>query len=269
MKKITFLFVLFSIFFVNGQELITSGGFENLTTGNVANTTALGVWASTTSANTQIQKPSVLTNVHTGEFSVNLGNDFANLRQYFTSQPNVEYTVSFWYKMNFTGVDAADAPFVSIRTQAGPANGNGTIINTFSFQLDAAANTWTNFTFTFITPETNIQFFVFSPARNSGGVNNSVRFDDVGIVPSSTLSLDEFSVSQTRLYPNPAQNEIILSANQIIEKVEIYNLVGQKILDKTTNQKEVNVQISDLSSGVYLLKSHINGNVKTQKFIKN
>jgi hypothetical protein len=269
MKKITLIMLMVS-FLGLGQELIADGGFENLTTGNVPNTTTLGVWASTSSANTAIQQPADLANVHTGTFSVNLGNDFANLRQYFTGDANIEYTVSFWYKMNFAGVDPADAPFVSIRTQAGPANGNGTIIGSFSNQLDAAATDWTKFTFTFQTNETAIQFFVFSPARLTGGtrVNNSVRFDDISIVPTSTLSLEEFDQFKFSFYPNPVGNLLNLTAEKTIDKIEIYSLLGQKVYTEKFSNRSGYINLSNLTSGIYLMKTYIEEATKTYKIIK-
>jgi hypothetical protein len=274
MKKITFLItLLLTITLSFGQDLLTDGGFEGLSTGDLTNSTNNGVWAAT-STGTAVQDNQ--TNSHTGTFSVNLGNDFHNLRQYFTGVPNEDYTVSFWYKITNANVDPTDAPYVAIKTQAGPANGNGEVIDTYSYQLDETVTTWTNYTFTFTTIETAIQINIFSPDRSDKittdgdpvNVNNAVRFDDISIVPTSSLSISNLAKFNFNTYPNPAKDYINLSAAKNIDKIEIYSLLGQQVKSIPLNSNSAKVNVSGLSKGVYLVKTFIEDAVGTYKFIK-
>jgi hypothetical protein len=269
MKKITFLFtLLLTITLSFGQELITDGGFEGLTTGNLTASTTLGVWATTLTGAVQDN----VANAHTGTFYVNLGNDFHNVRQYFTGVANEDYTVSLWYRITNTGVNTEDAPYVAIKTQAGPANGNGNVIDTYGYQLDAAATTWTNYTFTFTTSETDIQINIYSPDRSvkgaGGNVNNAVRFDDISIVPTSSLSIEDLAKFSFNAYPNPGKDIINLSAAKNIDKIEIYTLLGQQVKSIPLNSNSAKVNVSGLSKGVYLVKTFIEDAVGTYKFIK-
>ena len=66
------------------------------------------------------------------------------------------------------------------------------------------------------------------------------------------------------IYPNPANNELNISATNKIAKVEVYNLTGQ--LQSSSNKNKVDV--SDLSSGIYFVKAYSEDGVATQKFIK-
>ncbi len=69
------------------------------------------------------------------------------------------------------------------------------------------------------------------------------------------------------LYPNPVTNELnIGSSNTIIEKVAIYNLIGQLVKSSQRNQQTIDM--SDLSSGSYLIKVHTDQGIIDRKIIK-
>jgi choice-of-anchor B domain-containing protein len=69
------------------------------------------------------------------------------------------------------------------------------------------------------------------------------------------------------MYPNPAnsQTSITIGNNKIVESVEVYSILGQKIIDKK-NLKRPNyvLNTANLNKGIYLIK--INGKM-TKKFI--
>ncbi len=80
------------------------------------------------------------------------------------------------------------------------------------------------------------------------------------------LGIDENSNSY-EIYPNPTNGNIVVKGNNINE-VEVYNLCGQKVL--TVNGKQnVNVDMSSLTSGVYMVKVvDGNGNATVNKVVK-
>lgn len=80
--------------------------------------------------------------------------------------------------------------------------------------------------------------------------------------PLSTESFDQTSVS---MYPNPA-NDFVNIQIEGVAKVEIYSLLGQKVLDQNINDTEM-ISISNLNSGVYLVKISQNGNTVTKRLI--
>mgnify|MGYP006201748275 CR=1 FL=1 len=74
-------------------------------------------------------------------------------------------------------------------------------------------------------------------------------------VKNCDLSSPEFEFSsQFDLLPNPAKEVISVSSknNQKIQSVQIYNLMGQLVLETTSVDTEIN--ISNLAKGTYLLK---------------
>jgi len=68
------------------------------------------------------------------------------------------------------------------------------------------------------------------------------------------------------IYPNPANNKMTISStNNPLTKVEVYNVLGQRVLDfnfSETTSKEIN--ISSLKSGLYLVKIN---NLTTKRLI--
>lgn len=83
-----------------------------------------------------------------------------------------------------------------------------------------------------------------------------------------SLSVDEFVKKNLKLYPNPASTEITISGDFISgQEIEIFNLLGQKLIQKNLETNEEKVDISNLSSGVYTAK--FKGSNTTLKFVKN
>lgn len=72
-----------------------------------------------------------------------------------------------------------------------------------------------------------------------------------------------------KYYPNPVKNTLTISGNQNMTLVEVYNLMGLKMMSKKPDNKEVSLDLSGLSSGNYIIKvTDKNGSSKTIKIIK-
>ncbi len=84
---------------------------------------------------------------------------------------------------------------------------------------------------------------------------------------TASLSIDDNQFSGFKFYPNPAENFVTVEANQVIDQVTIYNLLGQKVLSKTINQAEKQLNITSLEKGSYIMQVSINGNTKALKLI--
>jgi hypothetical protein len=79
---------------------------------------------------------------------------------------------------------------------------------------------------------------------------------------------------QTELnaYPNPFTNQLTIEANEPIFKIEIYNLLGQKvknILFNNPTENSVNIDLSELAQGNYIAKATSELLTNTIKLIKN
>ena len=95
--------------------------------------------------------------------------------------------------------------------------------------------------------------------------------DDI-IFPGNTivLSVDSYTESKEfNVYPNPANNYIVVEGNNI-QEVEIYNMMGTRVLHSNMeNASSSAIDINNLSSGIYLVRTiDSDNNISTKKFIK-
>lgn len=98
--------------------------------------------------------------------------------------------------------------------------------------------------------------------NNYGG---DAFYDNIQITTGS-LSTQDFESTTVSAYPNPATNTFSISSVSEIATVEIFAMNGQKVLE--TNQAS-NINVSDLSSAIYLVKAtDISDNKTTIKLVK-
>lgn len=92
--------------------------------------------------------------------------------------------------------------------------------------------------------------------------------EDYTINIVDNLSIDDFNQDQFSIYPNPAQNVINIESkdNLNIESVKIVDLSGKLIIEKTQNTNQVD--IVNLSNGVYIVEVASEGRIYKKKLIK-
>ena len=98
-------------------------------------------------------------------------------------------------------------------------------------------------------------------------VESSVNIDDVSLVLTSSLGVDDFSdTNKIELFPNPVKDILSIKSLSILKKVEVFNVFGQKVMGRE-NTNDLNV--TKLKSGAYFLKIvDENSTISTKKFIK-
>jgi len=109
-----------------------------------------------------------------------------------------------------------------------------------------------------------------------GFVIDSVKFDpDLWLVSKSsfiTLGIDNLTPEQKiQIYPNPADDHILFTIpNVLIKKVEVSDLSGSVILDRSilSKNKIIELDISGISPGVYFLKIFTADGVFYEKMVK-
>ena len=85
---------------------------------------------------------------------------------------------------------------------------------------------------------------------------------------TATASVIDNSLTKVSLYPNPTSNRLNISAAGTIKNAEIYNLLGKRVMSLNINNTSESIDVSNLSSGIYLIKYEVNNAVGTSKFIK-
>lgn len=89
------------------------------------------------------------------------------------------------------------------------------------------------------------------------------------ITNNGVASVDNHLVSTFSIYPNPVKDVInITNSVDTIENVTITDMNGRVVKNVTLGANEGQINISDLSQGVYILNAASNGKSFTQKIVK-
>ena len=81
----------------------------------------------------------------------------------------------------------------------------------------------------------------------------------------NVLSNDDFNLDYISFFPNPTKDFVTINTQQSIDKIEVFNITGIKVLD-FKNTKTINLK--SFESGIYFLKFKSGNNVITKKIIK-
>lgn len=85
----------------------------------------------------------------------------------------------------------------------------------------------------------------------------------------TALSTESFdAIQDLKVFPNPTNDQIKIQASQVINKVSIYNVFGKLVHTDATDSSNLLIDMSKLSSGVYLLKISANNTTMNRKIIK-
>lgn len=64
------------------------------------------------------------------------------------------------------------------------------------------------------------------------------------------------------------QNVLKISADKSFSNIDLYNILGQKVLSQKLSNTEENISLSSLNTGVYLAKVNVNGKMASFKIVK-
>lgn len=134
-------------------------------------------------------------------------------------------------------------------------------------------NTWKSvnipmsyFTGLGFNPATWFQF-KFDVAAVTPGTPNVVFIDNIYFT-SNSLGVKDFSSSNIKMYPNPTSSVFTIEANEIVESVSLFNVLGQEVLSKNPNSNSITLDIANLQTGVYVVKTIIGGVSSTSRVVK-
>ncbi len=86
---------------------------------------------------------------------------------------------------------------------------------------------------------------------------------------SSNVNLNQI---QFNIYPNPTSEELWIEAEENIERIEIYNLLGERVITRiigTDASNKTNILVGELDHGMYVISLFFDNDFQsTQKFIK-
>lgn len=98
--------------------------------------------------------------------------------------------------------------------------------------------------------------------------NAPIATNTVSTTVVANLANDTFAFKDFNYYPNPVKNSLFISNNSVIENIEITSILGQKMMSIKVNDLQTELNISELSNGVYFLKISSEDQEKTVKIVK-
>jgi hypothetical protein len=222
------------------------------------------------------------TNAHAGSFAVELNTvalgpyyesgviETGGSSGYVVNAGNVG-SVSGWYILNLAGTDEF-AIGVNTKCSSNTQNSSGAALiktNTAVYKQFTVTQSVLN---ACTADSLNISFSIF----NGSGYTTSgsyVIIDDLSLTPAG---IDEISntVTLEKVYPNPANNwcNIIYSLpTDGLVNIALYDISGRKIETLLSNTQQTNgryklpVDVSSLTSGIYIYTITVNGQSYAQK----
>lgn len=83
---------------------------------------------------------------------------------------------------------------------------------------------------------------------------------------ATTLSNSDLQSFDFKIFPNPSKNYFTIESKNNIEKLSIYNLIGQKVKEFNKTKKYF---IEDLKSGTYIIEAVTEKGIQKSKIVKN
>ena len=139
-----------------------------------------------------------------------------------------------------------------------------TDVNVTFYESQADADASVN---PFLTPEAYTNTInpqtIFARLENFvDGCFETINFE---IFANPNLGVEDDNFVDLIVYPNPVQNILFIESQKQIESVKIYNLHGQLVKEKASN----NMDVSNLATGLYFVKVTVDRHSIIKKFIKN
>ena len=140
---------------------------------------------------------------------------------------------------------------------------------------------WETLTFDFANPKDNTPVaayiygrILFFPMWNGNGWNNSAvsttYVDNITALSSATASLENNNLFDTKVYPNPTSDTWIISTpNNIITSIEVFNLLGKRVVSQVNNSNNIIVSTQGLTNGIYIARITTEQGTKSLKLIKS
>lgn len=94
------------------------------------------------------------------------------------------------------------------------------------------------------------------------------NFCTVNLKGNDNLASVGFDAAQYAVFPNPTADQLHIEGHYAINKISLFNLLGELILEKSSDTSSQTIDLSSLHNGSYLLRIESELGVSHQKIIK-
>ncbi len=175
---------------------------------------------------------------------------------------NINGVNGVWYNIT---VDGDGFLFADIATPAGIS-----VVNFYEAPNETAVEsdlTLVHYVDNQCAPHTSASIPVVNGTTYYLFVANTGGISDVNIT-CDILGVNENTIEGFSFYPNPTNGELNVTAQNTIENIAIFNVLGQKVLDVNVDATTSQINVSNLTTGAYFMKVTVDGVVGTYKILK-
>lgn len=196
--------------------------------------------------------------------TANEGYDFINW-----TENNIPVSTNPSYSFNVTGNHSFAANFelqtLEITATVEPAEG-GTATGSGTYTYGDEVT---------ITVETNEDWAFLNWTENGTVVSEEKTYTFIATASRDlvanliyTVGVGEQSGNNITLYPNPVNDKLTIEAESALGTVEIYNLMGALVYSQKGCTNKVEINTSDLQSGIYFIRLTNDNVSETRRFVK-
>ena len=80
-------------------------------------------------------------------------------------------------------------------------------------------------------------------------------------------AIDNLELNDLSIFPNPTSSFLTIRSNKLISPISIYDITGKLVLQNKVNSNEIILDISNLNSGLYFIKSNSQNSSIRKRFI--
>lgn len=113
-----------------------------------------------------------------------------------------------------------------------------------------------------------VLFLAIEAAPSANPSDDVFLIDNIALGTYTSLSTTKFDKSTIKMYPNPVQNTLTIEANSEIQRVSVYNVLGQEVMSRSPKSNSTTLQTSELRKGVYMVQTEIDGKISSSKIVK-
>jgi len=100
---------------------------------------------------------------------------------------------------------------------------------------------------------------------------DNIKITALKVVPPHVLSAENFLAEKFNVFPNPGTNVVNITnaENMLVNQVTVYDIAGKEIKKQTfTNENQVQLNVENLASGIYMLHLQTNEGLAVKKLVK-
>jgi hypothetical protein len=165
----------------------------------------------------------------------------------------------------------------------------GPRVSSIKIKVESGSDPDAEFTVDYTTPNVWQELiFDFTSFSSSNNTKVAVFFDfetnfDAGVDPAldvfqvddfvlgafSALNITDYGIDSLSVYPNPTHNSWNISTtNQIINTLEVFDILGKRVVSLKPNSSLIRVDTSNLRSGIYITKISTEFGTAIKRLIK-